>query len=210
MNSLTSEIASIIDEVLSNATFVASYPFDELIRCAEESDVNGIGVFEEKDRKFFLMFEGGQPEGVIYMDSKGTLFGDKAAILLSGKETFEFFQVSQPVVNALASRCRIFDKSHVKKRLSEELPTFGGKRQSPGVLCLVIMKDGVTQTGIRVSIKKGRQIIASDMTTSDGKVCFKLLNGKYDCTAVDRDQAMYTFMVDFNHRYAETTIEIGG
>lgn len=210
MKSPTSEIISIIDEVLSNATFVASYPYDELIRCAQEQGVNGIGVFEEKDRKFFLMFEGGQPEGAIYVDPKGTLFGDKAAYLLSGKETFEFFQVSQPVVNALASRCRVFDKSHLKRRLMEEIPNFGGKKQSPGVLCLIIVRDGATLTGIRVSIKKGRQIIASDMTTSDGKVCFKLLNGKYDCTAVDREQGMYTFMVDFNHRYAETTIEIGG
>ena len=210
MKSPTSEIISIIDEVLSNATFVASYSYDELIRCAQEQGVNGIGVFEEKDRKFFLMFEGGQPEGAIYVDPKGTLFGDKAAYLLSGKETFEFFQVSQPVVNALASRCRVFDKSHLKRRLMEEIPNFGGKKQSPGVLCLIIVRDGATLTGIRVSIKKGRQIIASDMTTSDGKVCFKLLNGKYDCTAVDREQGMYTFMVDFNHRYAETTIEIGG
>jgi len=172
--------------------------------------VNGIGVNDENDRKFYLVFEDGAAEGAIFTDSKGTLFGDKAAILLTGQETFELFEVSQSIVSALASRCRIFDKSHVKKRLDDDLPSFGGIHRSPGILCLTLARGGVPQPGIRVSIKKGRQIIASDITTTDGKVCFKLLNGTYDCLAVDRAQEIYTFMVDFNDRYVESVIEIGG
>ena len=96
------------------------------------------------------------------------------------------------------------------ERLDDDLPSFGGIHRSPGILCLTLAREGIPQPGIRVSIKKGRQIIASDITTTDGKVCFKLLNGTYDCTAVDRAQEMYTFMVDFNDRYAESVIEIGG
>ncbi|HXW99255.1 MAG TPA: hypothetical protein VEI51_05995 [Methanomicrobiales archaeon] len=210
MDGGTGEIIQIIDEVLSTSTYVASYAYPELMEYADSHAVNGIGVHDENDRKFYIVFEGGAPEGVIFTDSKGTLFGDKAAILLTGQEAFELFQVSQPVVNALASRCRIFDRSHVKKRLDEDLPSFGGIHRSPGILCLTLAREGVPQQGIRVSIKKGRQIIASDITTTDGKVCFKLLNGTYDCTAIDRSQETYTFMVDFNDRYAESVIEIGG
>jgi len=206
----TGEIIQIIDEVLSTSTYVASYGYPELMEYADSHAVNGIGVNDENDRKFYIVFEAGAPEGVIFTDSKGTLFGDKAAILLTGQEAFELFEVSQPVVNALASRCRIFDRSHVKKRLDEDLPSFGGIHRSPGILCLTLAREGVPQQGIRVSIKKGRQIIASDITTTDGKVCFKLLNGTYDCTAIDRSQETYTFMVDFNDRYAESVIEIGG
>jgi len=206
----TGEIIQIIDEVLSTSTYVASYGYPELMEYADSHAVNGIGVNDENDRKFYIVFEAGTPEGVIFTDSKGTLFGDKAAILLTGQEAFELFEVSQPVVNALASRCRIFDRSHVKKRLDEDLPSFGGIHRSPGILCLTLAREGVPQQGIRVSIKKGRQIIASDITTTDGKVCFKLLNGTYDCTAIDRSQETYTFMVDFNDRYAESVIEIGG
>jgi len=206
----TGEITQIIDEVLSNSTYVASYPYHELLEYTGSHAVDGIGVNDENDRKFYLVFEGGSPEGVILSDSKGTLFGDKAAILLTGGESFELFTVSQPIVNALASRCRIFDRSHVNKKLDDDLPSFGGIHRSPGILCLTLAKEGVPQSGIRVSIKKGRQIIASDITTMDGRVCFKLLNGTYDCTAVDRAQGMYTFMVDFNDRYIESVIEIGG
>ncbi len=206
----TGEIIQIIDEVLSTSAYVASYTYPELMAYAGSHAVNGIGVHDENDRKFYIVFEAGAPEGVIFTDRKGTLFGDKAAILLTGQETFELFEVSQSIVNALASRCRIFDKSHVKKRLDDDLPSFGGIHRSPGILCLTLAREGVPQPGIRVSIKKGRQIIASDITTTDGKVCFKLLNGTYDCTAVDRAQEMYTFMVDFNDRYAESVIEIGG
>ena len=107
-------------------------------------------------RKFYIVFEAGNPEGVIFTDSKGTLFGDKAAILLTGQEAFELFDVSQSIVSALASRCRIFDKSHIMKRLDDDLPSFGGIHRSPGILCLTLAKKGVPQQGIRVSIKKGR------------------------------------------------------
>jgi hypothetical protein len=206
----TGEIIQIIDEVLSTSAYVASYSYSELMDYAASHALNGIGVNDENDRKFYIIFEAGAPEGVIFSDSKGTLFGDKASILLTGQETFELFDVSQSIVSALASRCRIFDKSHVKKRLDDDLPSFGGIHRSPGILCLTLAKEGVPQPGIRVSIKKGRQIIASDITTTDGKVCFKLLNGTYDCMAVDRAQDIYTFMVDFNDRYAESVIEIGG
>jgi hypothetical protein len=206
----TGEIIQIIDEVLSTSAYVASYSYSELMDYVASHALNGIGVNDENDRKFYIVFEAGAPEGVIFTDSKGTLFGDKASILLTGQETFELFDVSRSIVSALASRCRIFDKSHVKKRLDDDLPSFGGIHRSPGILCLTLSKEGVPQPGIRVSIKKGRQIIASDITTTDGKVCFKLLNGTYDCMAVDRAQEIYTFMVDFNDRYAESVIEIGG
>ncbi|HVN66338.1 MAG TPA: hypothetical protein VMT31_06975 [Methanomicrobiales archaeon] len=210
MDAGTGEIIQIIDEVLSTSSYVASYGYPELMEYAGSHAVDGIGVHDENDRKFYIVFEAGSPEGVIFSDSKGTLFGDKAAILLTGEESFELFTVSPSIVNALTSRCRIFDKSHVKKRLDDNLPSFGGIHRSPGILCLTLAREGIPQPGIRVSIKKGRQIIASDITTTDGKVCFKLLNGTYDCTAVDRTQEMYTFMVDFNDRYAESVIEIGG
>jgi hypothetical protein len=206
----TGEIIQIIDEVLSTSSYVASYSYAELMEYGASHAVNGIGVHDENNRKFYIVFSAGVPEGVIFSDSKGTLFGDKAAILLTGQESFELFNVTPSIVDALASRCRIFDRSHVKKRLDNDLPSFGGIHRSPGILCLTLAREGVPQPGIRVSIKKGRQIIASDITTTDGKVCFKLLNGTYDCMAVDRAQEMYTFMVDFNDRYAESVIEIGG
>ena len=210
MDAGTGEIIQIIDEVLSTSSYVGSYGYAELMTYTASRALNGVGVHDENDRKFYVVFEEGAPEGVIFTDTKGTLFGDKAAILLTGQETFELFDVGKSIVSALASRCRIFDKSHVKKRLDENLPSFGGIHRSPGVLCLTLAKEGVPQQGIRVSIKKGRQIIASDITTTDGKVCFKLLTGTYDCMAVDRAQEVFTFVVDFNDRYAESVIEIGG
>jgi hypothetical protein len=50
----------------------------------------------------------------------------------------------------------------------------------------------------------------NDMTTGDGKVCFRLINGRYDCMVIDRENELYPFMVDFKDRHAETEIDIGG
>ncbi|WP_165394798.1 hypothetical protein [Methanofollis fontis] len=53
-------------------------------------------------------------------------------------------------------------------------------------------------------------MIASDVTTGDGKVSFRLLNGHYDVLMIDRAREVYTFLVDFNGKKSELVIDLGG
>jgi len=203
------DIIKIIDEILGTSGYDSDYSFDNLLNQTKKNKTNGIAVSAEKNQKFFIVFVEGEPEGAIMHDEKGTLFGDKAAYLIGGTENFELFNVNPDISKALAARCRIFDKSHIQKRLSDTLPSVGGKKTSIGVLCITIMRNGNPQKGVRVSIRKGRQELINDMTTEDGKVCFKLINGRYDCMVIDRENELYPFMVDFNDKQVDTEIDIG-
>jgi hypothetical protein len=204
------DIIKIIDEILGASSYDSDYDFSGLLEHASKNKINGIAVSGEKNQKFFIVFADGEPEGAITNDETGTLFGDKAAYLIEGTENFELFMVNQEITKALASRCRVFDKTHVQKRLGEILPSIGGKKRSIGVLCIQILRGGKPQKGVRVSIRRGRQELMNDMTTGDGKVCFRLINGRYDCMVIDRENELYPFMVDFKDRHADTEIDIGG
>lgn len=205
------DIVKIIDEILGTSNYDRDYNYDDLLTQGKQRKINGIAVSSEKNQKFFIVFQDGEPEGVIvHDDEKGTLYGDKAAFLLQGTENFELFMVNSEITKALASRCRVFDRSHVKKRMDESLPAIGGKKHSIGVLCVTILKNSRPQKGVRVSIRRGRQELMNEMTTGDGKVCFRLMNGRYDCMVIDRENELYPFMVDFKDSHAETEIDIGG
>lgn len=204
------DIVKTLDEILGISSYDKDYSYEDLLKYSQKQKVNGIAVAGEKNQKLFIIIDNGEPEGVIVSDEKGTLFGDKAALLLQGTENYELFIVNPEITKALASRCRVFDKSHLKKRMNESLPAIGGKKHSIGVLCVTILKNGQPQKGVRVSIRRGRQELLNEMTTGDGKVCFRLMNGRYDCMVIDRENELYPFMIDFKDRHAETEIDIGG
>jgi hypothetical protein len=203
-------ITTLIDEILGTSTYVGVFSYADLLKYGKSHAISGVGVSDDKTQKFIIAFEKGEPTGVILIEEKGALFGEKAAYLLQEKNNFELFSTEPSLVNALASRCRVFDKIHLQNRLAEDLPSIGERKHSPGVLCLTIVRNGTVQSGMRVSIRKGRQVIGNDITTSDGRASFKLLNGKYDCVVLDKTQEVYTFMIDFKDAYAESIIDIGG
>lgn len=204
------DVNNVIDEVLGTSKYVGDFSFDELVKTASSQAADGVAVSEESDQKFIIIFEKGELTGVILIDEKGALYGEQAALMLQNRDHFELFATEPSIVGALAARSRVFDTMHILRRLSNDLPSIGGRQQRPGVLCLVIQRDGALQSGMRVTVRKGRQIIGSDTTTEDGKACFKLLSGRYDCVVLDRTQESYTFMIDFKDRYTESIIDIGG
>lgn len=203
------DIIKIIDEILGKSIYQGDYSFDHLVKIAGKKKISGLALSGDEWRKFFLVFCNGEPEGAILQDPKGLLYGDKAAIQIAGDEIFELFLVDPEIARSLASRCRIFDRTHILKRLSEELPSIGGTKSRIGVLCISVTRDAAPVSGVRVSIRRGRQELMTDVTTVDGKVCFRLMNGRYDCMVFDREGTMYPFMVEFKDKYAETEIDIG-
>jgi hypothetical protein len=187
------------------------FTYEELLHYSAAHSLSGIGVSRGEASDFFLIISRGEPDGAILVDGMGTLFGDLAALHLTGDETFELYPVAQTVVDALTSRCRVFEKSHLKKNGRLDIPIVGTPEgQRVGVLCLTVC-DGVKPlAGGRVTIRKGRVMLASDVTDNAGRVCFRLLNGRYMCIVSDRIEERTRCVVEFHEPRVEVSIDIRG
>ncbi|BBL69131.1 hypothetical protein [Methanoculleus chikugoensis] len=205
------EINDLMGEILRQSTSEGDFALDELLRYSSSTLMTGIGVSEEKGHSFFLFFSGGEPDGAMFVDAKGTLFGDSAVLRLTGEEEFELFTVTAPIVDALVSRCRIFDKSHLKKNGRLDIPTVGTpNRQRIGMLYLIVRDGRMPLAGAHVAIRKGKLVMTSDVTDSEGKVCFRLLNGRYMCVVSDRIGERARCIVEIHEPQVEAYVDIGG
>lgn len=206
------DINDLMDEVLRQSASEGCFSLDELLHYSRHSDpLTGIGVSKGEGQAFYLFLTESEPDGAIFIDRMGTLFGDSAALRLTGGEKFELFRVAPPVVDALVSRCRVFDKSHLRKNGRLDIPTVGTPtRQRIGVLCLIVRNGRMPFAGAHVTIRKGKLVMTSDVTDSAGKVCFRLLNGRYMCVISDRIGERTRRIVEFYEPQAEKYIDVGG
>ncbi len=196
-----------IGTLLADSTRLGTYMLPELIRITQSRNINGIAVAVSGDREFDLAILDGEPEGAILIEDKGTLFGDKAVMLLSGNEKFELYDVKRDYVEAVVSGSRIMEKGHIRKS-GMDIPEIGRKSDGLGVLSITVKRDGEPQNGVRVSIKKDGQVICNDITTQNGGVSFRLLHGKYGCVVTDRSLMIYNFHIIFGAGRSRITLEI--
>ena len=205
------DINDLLDEILLQSTYEGRLTLDELLHHNAVHPPTGIGVFKAKTHTSFLVLLGGEPDGAIFVDEKGTLFGDAAVLRLTGGEEFELHLVAPQIVDALVSRCRVFEKSHLRKNGRLDIPTIGTPtRQRVGVLCLTVRDSRAPLAGAHVSIRKGKLVITSDVTDSGGRVCFRLLNGRYMCVVSDRIGERTRRIIEFHDPQVETCVDIGG
>jgi hypothetical protein len=202
------KIQELIDTLLADSTPLGTYTLPELIKFTQSGNINGIAIAVTDDREFDLAIMGGEPEGAILIEEKGTLYGDKAVMLLSGTETFELYGVKQDLVEAVVMGCRILEKGHICKSGMETIPEIGRKSDGLGILSIAVELKGEPQNGVRVSIRKGRQIFCNDITTQNGTVRFRLLYGTYDCVVQDRAMIISTFPIIFDADHSRITLEI--
>jgi hypothetical protein len=202
------KIQELIGTILAGSTRLGTYTLPELIKFAQSKSINGIAVAVSGDREFDLALLGGEPEGAILIEEKGTLYGDKAVMLLSGNEMFELYDVKRDLVEAVVVGCRILEKGHICKSSMDIIPEIGKKSDGLGVLSIAVQRNGEPQNGIRVSIRKDMQMICNDITTQNGTVAFKLLYGKYDCIVQDRAMMISTFHIIFDVGHTRITLEI--
>ncbi|KAF5082782.1 MAG: hypothetical protein PHX88_10350 [Methanoculleus horonobensis] len=205
------EINDLMGEILRQSTSEGHFTLDELLHYSRSNPLTGIGVSKAQEQTFFLFLAGGEPDGAMYVDPMGTLFGDSAALRLTGEEEFELFLVAPSIVDALVSRCRVFDKSHLKKNGRLDIPTVDtSARQRIGVLSLIVRDGRMPLAGAHVAIRKGKLVMTSDVTDSAGKVSFRLLNGRYMCVVSDRIGERARRIVEFHKPQVVEYIEIGG
>ena len=205
------DINDLMDEILVQSTYEGRFTLDELLHYGTVHSPTGIGVSKEKKHTFFLIISGGEPNGAMFVDEKGTLFGDAAILHLTGKEEFELSLVTPSIADALVSRCRLFEKSHLKKSGRLDIPTIGTpNRQRVGVLCLTVRDSQAPLAGAHVAIRKGKVVLTSDVTDSRGRVCFRLLNGRYMCVVSDRRGERTRRIIEFHESQVEACVDIGG
>lgn len=202
------KIHDLIENILKGSQYLGTFTVPELLSFARAGSVSGIAVAKEAGRETYLAIVNGEPEGAIYIDEKGELYGDKAVMLITGHEKFVLCDVKTDVVEAVVMGCRIFEKSHLRKSITYVLPEIGKKSQGMGVLTLVIRRDREPQNGIRVSIRRDGKIVGSDVTTEDGSVGFKVLHGEYDCVVQDRNQQITSFRIKFDEANPKNILEL--
>lgn len=204
-------INDLVDEILEQSMHKGRFTLSELLHYSSIHSMTGMGVSRDGTHAFFLIFSRGEPDGAIFVDEKGTLFGDSAVLHLGVGEKFDLYQVALPVAEALVSRCRIFEKSHLKRNGRLDIPIVGTpSRQRVGVLCLTVYVGQAPLAGAYVSIRKGKLVITSDVTDSGGRVCFRLLNGRYMCVVSDRAGERTRCIIEFHESQVETRVDIGG
>jgi hypothetical protein len=205
------DINDLIGEILEQSTYAGRFTFHELVRYCRVHSLTGMGLSRQNAHTFLLVLLGGEPEGAVFIDEKGTLFGDKAVLRLEGGDEFELFRVAPVIVDALVSRCRVFEKSHLKKNGLFDIPTVGSEeKQRIGVLCLTVRGRQGPLVGVQVSIRKGKLVTTSDVTDSSGRVCFRLLNGRYMCVISDRTGELTRCILEFHEPQVESVVDIGG
>ena len=202
------KIQDMIDINLTKSQPLGIFPFAELIRFAEKGRINGIAVSRENEKQQYLAILDGEAEGAIFIDEKGTLFGDNAVMLITGVELFTLYGVNPELVTSMIVGCRIFEKSHMKKGNIYEIPEFGKKNAGLGVFTLTLKRNNEPQNGIRVSIRKEGKVVGSDITTLDGSVGFKLMHGRYDVIVQDRNQQLTTFHVVFEESASHKLLQL--
>lgn len=205
------DVTDLMAKIFEQSAYEGCFTLGEVVRSYSVHYLTGIGVSDEETHTFFLMFSRGEPDGAIFVDEKGTLFGDPAVLHMTDREEFVLFQVDPGIVEALVSRCRVFEKSHLKRNGCLEVPIVGiPVRQRVGFLCLTVCDGQVPLAGARISIRKGKYVITSDVADSEGKVCFRLLNGRYMCVVSDRTGEKARRIVEFHESRGEMRVDVGG
>jgi hypothetical protein len=192
------KIHELLETILKGSTYLGTFDLQGILQFAVTRGISGIAVVKGDGRELYIAFLAGEPEGAVYIDEKGVLFGDRAILMIGGKEKYVLTEIKPDIIEAVVMGSRIFDKNHLKKSVAYTVPEIGGSGGGIGVFLLTVTKEGKPQNGIRVSLRKDGKIVGSDVTTGDGKVGFRVAYGDYDCLLQDRAQVITKYRVTFD------------
>jgi hypothetical protein len=206
--SVPNVIHDLLENIIKGSKYIGTFNIHELFQFTALQNFIGIAAAKENEREYYLAFINGEAEGAIYIDEKGSLYSDKAVIMITGHEKFELYDAKPDVVDAVVMGSRIFEKKHLKKSIPTLIPEIGKKSEGMGVLRLSILKDTIPQNGVSVSIRSEGKIVGNDITTDEGNVGFKLMHGKYECIVMERSQKITTFRITFNESNSSITLDL--
>ena len=201
------KIQEIIATLISGSPPLGTFTMSDLLEFSRSNSIDGMAVAKDSGREFDLAILAGEPEGAVFSDEKGSLYGDKAVLLISGNESFALYRVNADLIKEVIAGCRIQQKGHLTNRM-DKIQEIGRKSEGLGVLTLTILRNNKPQNGVRVTIRNNGQTVGSDITTQDGSVGFKLLYGMYDCIVQDRNQKITSFHLQFHETNAKMSLDL--
>ena len=199
----------ILGELIKGASPLGQFTITELMAYASQRHISGVACATDGSKRYYILFSGGEPEGAELFDEQGSLFGNAATYHLKGKESFTLYSLDPAVADRLILRCRVFDKSHLKKNFSVNLPQIGKKSEGIGIFSMKVTGEGKPLAGIQVTIRKGGQVLGSDMTNREGKVAFKLIHGRYECVVSGKGYSLRAYDFVFGPGQPEGVLELG-
>lgn len=202
------KVRQMIDTVLSESKELGTFGLPEIFRMTGDKGFFGLAVAHDDDAIGCLAFVRGEPEGAIFSDENGDLFGDKAVILVTRMERFVLYTVKPDITEALVMGCRVFDTTRLRQGLTEVIPEIGIKSEGVGRLTVVLAKEKEPQKGIRLSIRKNGRILGSDFTDGTGSAGFRLMHGDYECIVQDKSQQIRAFALHFRENNQKILIEL--
>ncbi len=205
------ESAGIIDDLIREVPPQGIFAYTNLLQTVREKKFHGVAVSFVRERKTYLFFLEGEPEGALISDSRGEIYGDKAVYLIRGEDQFTLYPLNPTVVERIIFGCRIYDRSHFTPSYSLGLPEIGKKAEGIGRLIIVVKRGGVPAAGVTVKIRRNGQIMASDISGPGGEVSFRLLYGPYEVLIVrnENDIDVYEFSFSSDIQSKPLDLEIG-
>jgi len=202
------DLQELLDNILKGAKYLGTFSLTEMLAFAASRHLSALAVSKEGPRQYYLAFLNGEPEGAIYLDAEGALFGDKAVVYIREGRQYVLCDVKPEIIDALAMGCRIFEKGHLRKNITYSVPEIGKKSEGIGVINLAVRRDREPLNGVRVSIRKDGKIVGSDVTTGNGEVSFRVMYGNYTCIVQDRSQIVTHFSINFDESHTSHTLDL--
>jgi len=104
------KITEMMDAVLKGSKSLGTFTLAGLLEHAASGRITGIAVAKDSSCRQYLAILSGEPEGAIFTDDNGTLYGDKAVMMIRDLQPFELCEVNEDLVDSLIMGCRIFEK----------------------------------------------------------------------------------------------------
>lgn len=166
--------------IIENTPPAGTWPLSELAREMKVQKSNGVAsATGPEGYRAFIIYVNGEPEGGIYIDRSGVLYGDRSVLFLKNNQIFTFYPTEQEIANRFVTGCRIYDKSHLRIPGSNPIPEISSVRKGIGNIIIELVKEGSPVPGLRITVKSGGKIVGNDVTSSRGQTTFQLLYGTY-------------------------------
>ncbi|MEA2034651.1 MAG: hypothetical protein U9N40_04055 [Euryarchaeota archaeon] len=202
-------VSDLLSKMIEDSKYEGESEFTEILNHAKTAGMNGFAVYKNVRKSYVLIFIKGEVNGAILIDENGMLFGDKVLYLLEKSGIYKLYSTPDKISDSIVACCRIYEKNHIYTHFSRELPSIGTiNREIMGKLRILIKSGDQYLQGMKVTIKRGKQIITTDFTTIDGSVSFRILNGNYDCIVINREKQSEIFKIDFSGRDSEIEIDL--
>jgi hypothetical protein len=202
------DLQELLENILKGSKYLGTFSLAEMLTFTASRHLNAIAVAKEGNCKYYLAILNGEPEGALYVDADGALFGDKAVVHIRAGRNYVLCDVKPDIIDALVMGCRIFEKGHLRKNITYMVPEIGKKSQGIGVVSLIVRREKIPLNGVRVSIRKDGKIVGSDTTTGEGEVSFRVMHGDYTCLVQERSQTVTHFQITFDESHPSHILDL--